>query len=710
MDMHADGTTDPSRCSRCGAAKSAGSPCPHCLLQLGLSLAPSDARQPSDGARRRQPAPDPAEIAAHFPGLDILEPIGQGGMGVVYRARQRKLDRFVALKILSPERSDDPAFAERFLREARAMARLDHPRIVKIHDFGETDGLCWLLMEHVDGVNLRAAMKSGALTPERALAIVPQLCDALQAAHDLGVVHRDIKPENVLLDRSGAVKIADFGLAKLSGAREGEETLTNPSVAMGTVHYMAPEQLHGAHLVDHRADIFSLGVVFYEMLTGALPIGRFEPPSRRVDVDVRLDEIVLRALEQAPERRYQQAVQVKTDVQGLRHADAPAQAPSDEPALGFAPGTARFDSAADSEASEASDPTPRRAQSRRQRFAVAAGFGLMAVLLPSILRVAWSYGAVGIGVAVAVTAVWLLLFALHRVERDPSLAAEMRARSPSARWFGRLAFLAVASAGLLAVGAGLLGLFELGTKHYVPPAPFANARFEPWSEDKGYELLQRLPEPVGGMRESPPELGEPQIVRYFREHEPAVGSTLIVGLALLTMASFAGFLPRGRWSPGVAFTPPLAIAVAVCVGFGMCLISRIGSESSLSSVTGTTVIHGRIEAVRESLLLLLKARGEHVAMRIERNLVAKRTRETLANHVLIVTQPASIFERWSLAMAEPIREQPALTFELTSAAGGEETHVLWDAGLLRIGQPIGDGWRRSIERLLDTVRARVGGG
>src|SRR5688572_20856486 len=162
-------------------------------------------------------------------------------------------------------------------------------------------------MEYVDGINLRSALESSALTPKRALAIVPQLYDTLQSAHDLGVVHRDIKPENVLLDRDGSMKIADFGLAKLSGASAAHETLTNPSVTMGTLHYMAPEQLRKAHAVDHHTDIFSLGVVFYEMLTNALPISRFEPPSRRVDVDVRLDKIMLHALEQAPERRYQQA-------------------------------------------------------------------------------------------------------------------------------------------------------------------------------------------------------------------------------------------------------------------------------------------------------------------------------------------------------------------------------------------------------------------
>ena len=163
--------------------------------------------------------PTPAELAPHFPDLEILELVGRGGMGVVYKARQKRLDRLVALKILSPKIGQDPAFAERFAREARAMAMLSHPHIVAVYDFGQTDGLYYFLMEFVDGVNLRRLLDTGKLAPEEALAIVPQICEALQYAHDHGVVHRDIKPENMLLDKEGRVKIADFGIAKLVGQR-----------------------------------------------------------------------------------------------------------------------------------------------------------------------------------------------------------------------------------------------------------------------------------------------------------------------------------------------------------------------------------------------------------------------------------------------------------------------------------------------------------
>jgi hypothetical protein len=172
-------------------------------------------------------------------------------------------------------------------------------------------------MEYVDGVNLREALRMGPLPPEQALAVVPQICDALQYAHEEGVVHRDIKPENILLDRRGRVKIADFGLAKLLNRPPAEFTLTGSRQVMGTLDYMAPEQRSRPLEIDHRADIYSLGVVFYEMLTGDLPLGRFAPPSQKAGVDARLDQVVHRALETDPERRYQRVSDVKTDVESV---------------------------------------------------------------------------------------------------------------------------------------------------------------------------------------------------------------------------------------------------------------------------------------------------------------------------------------------------------------------------------------------------------
>jgi len=257
------------------------------------------------------------EVARCFPQLEILELLGSGGMGVVYKARQPQLDRFVALKVLPAGVAADPEFAERFAREARALAKLNHPNIVGIYDFGRTEGGYYFMMEYVKGATLREMERAGRLSPAEALAIVPSICDALQYAHDEGVVHRDIKPENILLDDKGRVKIADFGLAKLLGKAATDLTLTQANVAMGTPRYMAPEQMEKPLSVDHRADIYSLGVVFYEMLTGELPMGRFAPPSRKVHVDVRLDEVVLKTLEKEPARRYQHAEDIKTDVESL---------------------------------------------------------------------------------------------------------------------------------------------------------------------------------------------------------------------------------------------------------------------------------------------------------------------------------------------------------------------------------------------------------
>ncbi len=274
--------------------------------------------------------PSVQEIAQLFPQLEVLELIGQGGMGAVYRARQPGLDRLVALKILPPRTGTDPGFADRFAREARALAKLSHPNIVAVYDFGQTGGLHYFIMEYIEGPNLRQLEKAAKLTPAEALKIIPQICEALQFAHDEGIVHRDIKPENVLLDKKGRVKIADFGLAKLLGQEPQQFRLTGTRDVMGTPHYMAPEQVEHPQAVDHRADIYSLGVVFYEMLTGELPLGRFGPPSSRardVQIDVRLDEVVLRALEREPERRYQHASEVKTDVENIAGQSSPPPPP-----------------------------------------------------------------------------------------------------------------------------------------------------------------------------------------------------------------------------------------------------------------------------------------------------------------------------------------------------------------------------------------------
>ncbi|HEY5232088.1 MAG TPA: serine/threonine-protein kinase, partial [Verrucomicrobiae bacterium] len=357
---------DGKKCPQCGTPLPAGALaglCPSCLLKAGA------AADTVTGAKQPPFNPPPvAELAAKFPQLEILELIGQGGMGAVYKARQRQLDRIVALKILPPGIGDEPAFSERFAREAKALAKLNHPNIVTLYEFGSSGResaqiehqvaqgsqsrltsaatpIYFFLMEFVDGVNLRQLLQAGRIFAREALAIVPQICDALQFAHDQGIVHRDIKPENILLDRRGRVKVADFGLAKIvgdvgqasrlsqtseksapqGGQAEKTETgatpvlrdLTDAGKVMGTPNYMSPEQKENPGEVDNRADIYALGVVFYQMLTGELPGKKIAPPSTKVQIDVRLDEIVLRALEKNPELRYQQVSEVKTCVENI---------------------------------------------------------------------------------------------------------------------------------------------------------------------------------------------------------------------------------------------------------------------------------------------------------------------------------------------------------------------------------------------------------
>jgi predicted Ser/Thr protein kinase len=289
--------------------------CPTCGAVVDL-VTPDSGEEPATGTVAPSPgqveptaariAPVPAAAAPpDLPGYEMLAELGRGGMGVVYLARQTKLDRLVAVKVLPPETGADPAFAERFGREARALAKLNHPGIVTVHDFGRSNGHSYFIMEYVEGVNLRQRLQAGRIPLHDTLQLVGQICDALQYAHDKGIIHRDIKPENILIDQAGRVKIADFGLAKLLG-RTADVGLTHTGQVMGTLNYMAPEQLEKPLEVDHRADIYSLGVVLYEMLTGELPLGRFTPPSQKAGVDGRLDDVVLRTLEKEPGRRYQQ--------------------------------------------------------------------------------------------------------------------------------------------------------------------------------------------------------------------------------------------------------------------------------------------------------------------------------------------------------------------------------------------------------------------
>ncbi|MES2923010.1 MAG: protein kinase [Verrucomicrobiota bacterium] len=277
----------------------------------------SGKKSGTDGSHGWVP-PTPEEVGALIPNYEVLAILGRGGMGAVYKARQITLDRPVALKLLPLEVSVDDNFANRFRREARALAKLNHPHIIAIHDFGQTrEGQLYFAMEFVEGANLAEVIRQVGLNPEQALSLAGQICAALAYAHGKGVVHRDIKPANVMIDMDSHAKVADFGLARLIERNAEASGYTMTGTVMGTPGYMAPEQMLDMN-VDHRADIYSLGVMLYEMLCGETPQGAFTPPSQRIGCDVRIDQIVLKAMQQAPDRRYQSTEEMEAAVESAR--------------------------------------------------------------------------------------------------------------------------------------------------------------------------------------------------------------------------------------------------------------------------------------------------------------------------------------------------------------------------------------------------------
>lgn len=293
--------------------------------------APGEAHtwvRPSSGVAEGTVPLDESGAPLALPGLELLEILGRGGMGEVWRARQRSLGRIVAVKLLPPKLAKDPEFVARFEKEATALAALSHPHIIQIIDRGASDQHYFFVMEFVEGKSLRDLMGPKGMPAREAVRLVLQILRAVECAHDSGIIHRDLKPENILLDGRSHVKVADFGLAGIRRA-DSQPQLTATSVAMGTLNYMAPEQRRDAKNVDGRADLFSLGVLFYELLTGELPIGRFRLPSERVQgLDPRLDPILSRLLENEPEHRYATASEVIAALEPLVTTSLPGAANS----------------------------------------------------------------------------------------------------------------------------------------------------------------------------------------------------------------------------------------------------------------------------------------------------------------------------------------------------------------------------------------------
>jgi serine/threonine-protein kinase len=325
-----------ARCTKCGIA-----------FIVARPDIPAVSKTPSSPSQKPAPsAPPPAAAVDEtqvlqsnpvIPGYEILEVIGKGGMGTVYKGRQISLNRVVAIKVLARELASDKDFIERFDREASALAKLSHPNIVPIIDKGAHEGVYYFVMDFVQGNTLRDLLRGNRLSQEDAVKISLQVCRALAHAHVNGVVHRDMKPENVLLDREQNVRIADFGLADIIG-HQTWGTLTGSGMAMGTAHYMAPEQRRDAKRVDRRADIYSMGIMIYEMLTGEIPQGSFKKPSEHTaGITPAFDRIVIRCLQMAQEDRYPNAEELMKDLRAVfpgQHAEVlPPPAAARAPAL-----------------------------------------------------------------------------------------------------------------------------------------------------------------------------------------------------------------------------------------------------------------------------------------------------------------------------------------------------------------------------------------
>jgi hypothetical protein len=491
-------------------------------------------------------------------------------------------------------------------------------------------------------------------------------------------VHRDIKPENVLVDLSGRVKIADFGLAKLVGV-PAQVSLTSAGQVMGTPHYMAPEQVEHPRDVDHRADLFSLGVVFYEMLTGELPLGRFAPPSHRVQIDVRLDEIVLKSLERERERRYQQAAEVKTDVDGL--AQAPAPKPRARHPLRVRSGVYL--------------PDLRRAFARHRPTA----YGWLALFHVAWIVCGLAFDAGGLWLALIGAPLLAWLYLSMVAERG---GLEQRPDEQIGRWVGRL--------GVGAFALALLGFAALFAAHV--------SEWERWT----WDYVSSDQQPLAGLERL--RGGEPELLRSVGLGLEERGGTLD-DLRLETVSahwiSNPGWYPHalvwlaiagvllgsaGRRVLPAAHRATLGWRRGVTGSLGVVALSILTVQFQTFAVTGGTqalegiqaieTCHGDADELAERLYRELIAHELQIHAELSGRIVDRRSgAELLRVHTLAVA-PASFFDRWKISWAGPVRLEPHVLFTVASNPTGERAWIRADGGLVARDHPNLGAWQEQL--------------
>jgi hypothetical protein len=639
-----------------------------------LARSPRDPIEDTPTATQTLPA---GAALPSIPGYEVLGFVARGGMGAVYRARQTRLDRVVALKVVTPDAAQRAAFTERFAREARALARLNHLHIIAVHDFGEADGIFFLATEFVDGVNLRHCLRSGPQAPAEALAIVVQVCAALQYAHDEGVIHRDIKPENILVDRKGQVKVADFGLAKLLPLAGGSGlfTLTGPEQVMGTLPYMAPEQLRNPLAVDRRADIYALGVVLHELLTGELPLGLTALPPQLADSP--LGAILRKMLHKDPTQRYAQVAEVKAELEAIVR-ELPVEPPAAKPVVReeeISGLTARF-------------------------FLGFTGLFLLAWLATGALANAGWPGLIGAGAIMALLAGWARRGAVARL---PAIGAELAQRSLRQR----------ATSAACALALLLLGFSALVAAHYaswdrlsVDANQLAGAL--KGSEDKR-QLLQQLkvfqgqPPPVELVSKSALVAADDHFVQWL----VLSGCLLVLGAAVsvLDTEKYRNTW-RWHWQPAVIVSLSMLLPLPVATALGGMTDLHFQADDGLGMrkrVLRVPVQQYRLAAGMDRVVNVLERWSQ--AHDYELRMVASWSFRSSTDHqpVALLTvfeaRRRTLFERWRITWHGPERPSPLLKIQILAAQERPEAIVGVDAGAITEDAGVPDDWKPLLDSL-----------